>query len=191
MPLMWWRCAALGIVLGMLVETAAWLFRLWEFRRRTTRFVTIVLMYGLVMGSLAAQVQPGRWLAIYTLAALIGLSVELWNLQFGRWWRFPDGHDDHGARRAAMVLVLAALWGVVPLAIAEGEAALQQKWAGPVSPLARLAQRERALQLRKELLHQRLQDVDRRLRDVEERRRRLQRKLGLGTPEESRMEEKP
>lgn len=188
---MWWRCVALGIVLGMLVEAAAWLFRLWEFRHRFSRFVAIGVMYGLVMGTLAVQVRPGRWLAIYALAALIGLAAELWNLQFGRWWRFPDGQEDRSARRAVMVLVLAALWGIVPLAIAEGESALRQKWAAPISPLAQLEQREKALQQRKELLQQRLQDVDHRLRDIEERRHRLQRKLGISAPQESRMEEKP
>ncbi|MCX8072246.1 MAG: hypothetical protein N3C12_07335 [Candidatus Binatia bacterium] len=175
---MWWRCIALGLALGAVVEAVAWLFRLWEFRRPRFAFAAIVLMYGIVMGSLAAQVPRAGWLVTFVVAALVGLAVELWNLQFGRWWTFPDGRDDHSRHRAGMLLVLALLWGIAPLAIAEGERELQRRWVGPMPPLVRLQQREAALQQRREMLLQRLQDVDHRLQDVQRRRRRLERKLG-------------
>ncbi|GBD25196.1 hypothetical protein HRbin30_00511 [bacterium HR30] len=172
---MLWRCVVLGIALGALVEGGAWLFRLWEFRRPALRLVVILVMYGAIMGALAAYTQRARWLQGFSIAALIGLAAELWNLQFGHWWRFPDGRDDRSPARAAMVAVLALLWGIVPLAIAEGEQILRQKWMGPVPPLVRLQQREDALKQRRALLLERLEDVDLRLRDIERRRRRLMR----------------
>lgn len=187
---MLWRCVALGLALGVLVESAAWLFRLWEFRRRSFRLLVILLVYGLVMGSLATYAMRANWLPVFVTAALIGLAIELWNLQFGNWWRFPDGRDDHSAARAAMVLVLALLWGVVPLAIAEGMQALRQRWNEPVAPLTRLQQREEALQQRRTLLLERLQDVDQRLRDVERRRRRLMGSRGEPNSERRETEER-
>jgi hypothetical protein len=186
---MWWQFIALGILLGALVEAIAWLFRLWEFRRRIFVLVAVVVMYGLVMGSLAALTPRGAWLRVFVIAALVGLVVELWNLQFAHWWRFPDGQPDQGRRRAVMIVVLGLLWGVVPLAIAEAHVGLQRWWRGPVSPLERMEQREQALRQRRELLLQRLEDVDARLRATEHRRRQLERIQGSSPSEQRRTEE--
>ncbi len=186
---MFWRCVALGIALGALVESTAWLFRLWEFRARWFRLLAILLLYGVIMGSLAAYAWHGNWLQAFVLAALTGLVAELWNLHFGRWWRFPDGRDDHGSTRAAMVMVLAMLWGTVPLAIASGEQLLRKKWHGPVPPLVRLQQREQTLRERRALLLERVEEVDRRLRDIEHRRRRLLRSQAKPKPEQGATEE--
>ncbi len=186
---MWWRSVALGVLLGALVETVAWLFRLWEFRRRIFVLVAVVGMYGLVMGSLATLTPRAGWLRVFTVAALVGLVAELWNLQFGQWWRFPDGQPDNGWRRAAMVLLLAVLWGIVPLAIAEAHIGLQRWWRGPVSPLERVQQKEHTLRQRREILLRRLDDVDARLRATERQRRRLERRQGSAPTEQRTTEE--
>lgn len=176
------RTILLGMALGVLVESCAWIMRWWEFRRFPLVVVQIVLVYGLVMGSLAAWV--ARWpAAVFAVAFLIGLCSELLNLAFLRWWRFPDGRDDRSWMRLAQVVLLALAWGATPWIIGRADAAVASAWRSsrPADPVAELEQRKRYLLEKREALLVRLRDIDRRLRAIDRRQEHLRRRQARAT----------
>lgn len=173
MPL---RTIVLGMVLGVVVEGLARLFRWWEFRRSSLLVVQIVLVYGLVMGGLASFVPRLGPFAIGLVAALVGLCSELLNVAFLHWWRFLDGRNDSSAGRLAVIVVLALGWGTVPPLLARADVALQRALGASSAQdaLQALEQRQRYLLQKREDLLLRLRDVDNRLRALDRRKQRLQ-----------------
>lgn len=174
---MFFRYALVGMAIGVAVEVFAATFRLWRFRHRWMVAANVVLLYGLLMGALGTLVRPlGPW-TVAALGALAGLVGELLNLQFLRWWDFPDGRSDSEFGRAAMVVLISVMWGVMPLGIVSAERSVARTgWFGPQPT------REQVLAEKERLLRERRADLERRLRDVESRLLEVQRRRGLPLP---------
>lgn len=181
---MLWPFLLIGAALGVAAEIVARVLRLWLFRHPLLAALNVVVVYGLIMGGLASQLRAAGPLPVFAAAFTIGLAYELANLQFLHFWHFPDQRSDASPARAAMVVVICLLWGVVPLVIAQGELSLRQaKFFGPPpDPMAVLDGRERDLLQKQDVLQQRLRDVEDRLRDVRKRKERLQSKRQLHAP---------
>jgi hypothetical protein len=171
-----WKLILIGMAIGVVAEIVARALRLWLYRHPLLVLLNIVVVYGLIMGGLASRLRPLGALFVFAAAAIIGLSYELANLQFLRFWRFPDERGDSSGARAAMVVVISLLWGLVPLLTAQAELSLRRThlFGPPPSPIEVLNERERLLIERREALQLRLRDVDNRLRAIEKRRKRLQ-----------------
>lgn len=170
------RTILLGMLLGVVIEALARLFRLWEFRHGSFVAIQIVLVYGLAMGTLAAWA-PRLGAPVVALgAAMVGLCSELLNVAFLHWWRFCDGRDDSSWGRLATILVLALAWGTAPLVLSRADVALQStlRTRSPQSALEELELRQRQLLHRREALLTRLRGIDNRLRAVDRRKQRLQ-----------------
>lgn len=176
LPGMPWKFILIGMAIGVVAEIVARVLRLWLFRHPLLVLFNIVVVYGLIMGGLASRLRPLGVLSVFAAAVIIGLAYELANLQFLHFWRFPDERGDGSAARAAMVVVISLLWGVVPLATAQAELSLRRMhlFGPPPSKIEALNERERLLIERREALQLRLRDVENRLRAVEKRRKRLQ-----------------
>ena len=109
------RCVLIGMGIGVLTEGAARIFKLWLYGQPQTAILNIVAMFGLIMGGIAAALpRIGLWPA-FGAAATIGLLYEVANLRFLHWWHFPGERLLFIRGQHAIVLVLALLWGVVPI----------------------------------------------------------------------------
>jgi hypothetical protein len=182
---MLWRCIVIGMLIGVIAEIIARVLRLWLFRHPLLALLNVLVVYGLIMGALASRIRPLGALLTFAIAAAVGLAYELANLQFLRFWRFPDERDDGSAGRAAMVLVISLLWGLVPLITARAEIGLRRGnlFGQLASPAEELDQRQRVLLEKRGELQNRLRDVETRLRAIDRRKQRLHRKLDPPHPD--------
>ncbi|MFI5395299.1 MAG: hypothetical protein ACHQ9S_07165 [Candidatus Binatia bacterium] len=112
------RCVLIGIVFGILAETSARALSLWIYRRAHYPLVNVLVIFGLVMGGIAAVVPQIGVLPALLLGIAAGLLYEVINLAVLDWWYFPGERLAFIHGHAAIVAVLALLWGVVPVAIA-------------------------------------------------------------------------
>lgn len=176
------RCIVIGLGLGVIVEVAARLLNLWRYHHVQTPILNVIGMFGLVMGGLASLVPQLGVVGSAGAAFVAGLAYEILNLRVLRWWYFPDGRMGFIAGHTAIVLVLAALWGVTPLVIAEAAAAVAPPRAARPTPEARLEAltvRERRLLERLETAHQVVRDLETRLQAVRDAKAALEARHGI------------
>jgi len=159
------RCILLGLVLGVVTETAARLLNLWRYHQAQTPILNILGMFGLIMGTLASLVPDIGIPRAFAGGLLAGLVYEVVNLRVLHWWYFPNERMGFIAGHTAIVVILSLLWGTAPLIIAEANAALPQSRGGR----PRLEERVEALNVRERRLLQRLDVARQQVRDLETR----------------------
>jgi hypothetical protein len=148
------RCVVIGMVIGTATELVARTFRLWIYQQRQTAVLNVVIVFGLVMGALASRMRSLGLPLVVGVATGIGLMYEIANLHFLKWWSFPNQRLAFIRGHAAIVVVLALLWGAVPVMIVG------------VSRLERLNQRERQLTRKLDALRERVRAVETQLDEV-------------------------
>jgi hypothetical protein len=118
------RCMVISGIIGIATELNARALRLWIYRSPWIRIINVLVMFGMVMGAIASLVPTFGLVAGFLIAFGIGLSYEIVNLNFFRWWRFPDERLGFVRGHTAIVVVIAILWGIVPLMTLAIETAL-------------------------------------------------------------------
>jgi hypothetical protein len=118
------RYMLISMAIGVLVESLARLLKLWLYGQPQTAVLNIVGFFGFVMGGIAAMMtEVGRW-QTFALAAGVGFAYEVLNLRFLHWWQFPGERLLFVRGHHAIVLVLAVLWGTLPLVTSGLQAAV-------------------------------------------------------------------
>jgi hypothetical protein len=166
----------ISLVLGLVTEVCARLFKLWIYRQPQTLVLNVIVVFGLIMGAVATLVARHGMLPAFVIGCAVGLAYEVANLAFLKWWDFPDERLGFIRGHAAIVLVLSLAWGLVPVATAKVHAALPRMPRTPraatarPSPIEKLNEREKTLIEKLEALRQREHDVESRLEDVRRRK---------------------
>jgi len=162
------RCVVIGMAIGVATELVARTFRLWIYHQRQTPVLNIIIVFGLIMGTLASRMRPLGLPAVVGGAFGIGLLYEIANLLVMKWWYFPNERLAFIRGHAAIVVVLALLWAAVPPLIV-GVQTVVPKVSQAVlglSRLERLNQRERQLTQKLDSLHDRVRAVETQLDEV-------------------------
>jgi hypothetical protein len=162
------RCVVIGMVIGTATELVARTFRLWIYQQRQTAVLNVVIVFGLVMGALASRMRSLGLPLVVGVATGIGLMYEIANLHFLKWWSFPNQRLAFIRGHAAIVVVLALLWGAVPVMIVGVLTVVPRvsETVLGVSRLERLNQRERQLTRKLDALRERVRAVETQLDEV-------------------------
>ncbi len=160
--------ALAAMSLGVVTETLARLSNAWRYRRAGFVLVNLLVMYGVVQGSLAALVPRRGALVAAALGAMSGLLYEIVNLRWLHWWSFPGQRMVMVRGHVAILAVLTILWGLVPpfawaLRVAwPGDRkvrTLQERFDILVDSEQHLLEKMRIVQERQDVLESRLQAV--------------------------------
>jgi hypothetical protein len=182
----------IGMTVGVITEACAWFLKLWVYRQPQTPVLNIIVVYGLVMGAIAALVPRSGVVPCAVMGGAVGLAYEATNLAFLKWWDFPGERLGFIRGHAAILVLLTVGWGVVPLMTAGVVAALPRSVrveAPRQSALEKLNEREQQLIRKLDAVRQRVGDLESRLADVRRRKQRV-----LDTPavrKAVRREERP
>lgn len=162
------RCVVIGMLIGTATELVARTLRLWIYRQRHTPVLNVVIVFGLIMGALASRIRPLGLPLVVGIAVGVGLVYEIGNLRVLKWWDFPDERLAFIRGHAAIVVVLALLWGAVPVMIVGVQAVIPRvsETVLGVSRLERLNQRERQLTRKLDGLRERVRAVETQLDEV-------------------------
>ena len=113
------------LLLGVVTEAVARLFKLWRYVQPQTALLNIIAVFGFIMGGITGLVPHiGLWKAC-ALAAGVGFAYEVVNLRFLHWWHFAGERLLFIRGHHAIVLVLAVLWGALPVVTATVLAAVR------------------------------------------------------------------
>jgi hypothetical protein len=118
------RCMLISMVIGIVSEITARTLRLWIYRSAQTPIVNVIVMFGVVMGGIAALVPSVGLLPAFFIAFAVGLVYEIANLYALDWWYFPGEQLAFIHGHAAIVVVIAVVWGAVPMVTVAVRAAL-------------------------------------------------------------------
>lgn len=157
------------MVIGVATELTARTFRLWIYHQRQTPVLNVVIMFGLIMGGLASRTRPLGLPVVVGIAFGIGLLYEIANLRVLKWWYFPNERLAFIRGHAAIIGVLALLWGAVPLMIVGVQRVMPKVGRTLItgdSRLERLNQRERQLSQKLDGLRERARAVETQLDEV-------------------------
>jgi hypothetical protein len=161
----------ISLLLGAATEAAARLFKLWRYAQPQTALLNVVAVYGGIMGGIAGLApRLGVWKAC-ALAAGVGLAYEIANLRILHWWHFPGERLLFIRGHHAIVLVLAALWGVLPLVTLTARAAIKRPF-----PAATVAERVEQLNVQEQRLLETLDGIREKERSLEARLEGVRRK---------------
>ncbi len=169
------RCILIGSLIGVATEIMARAFKLWVYRQPQTPILNVIVMFSLVMGGVASLVPRIGLLPVFLIGFAIGLLYEIANLQWLDWWYFPGERLSLLRGHTAIVLVIALLWGAVPVMIASAQAGIPKtslrkvSLPKPARTTASRQQRLEALNEREKQLIDKLEDLRQRERDVETR----------------------
>lgn len=179
-----WPYALTAMVIGLLAEMIARGLRLWVYRSPWFVLVNLILMYGLIMGTIASMVPRRGAIVALLMGALVGLAYEIINLRVLRWWAFPGERMLFLRGHVAIVAVLTVLWGLVP------PITWAMRGAWPVDrPRRTLQERYEALELREQqllgklrMLQERQDLIERKLQAIREQKRPLENKFKVQHP---------
>lgn len=102
-----------AIALGVVTEALAYALSLWWYRNAWMRIPNILIVFGLVYGSLSWLVAQQGLVVQFIPGAVIGLLYEFANDRWLKWWQFPgDPWTWLTGQRAVIAVGLA--WGFVP-----------------------------------------------------------------------------
>jgi hypothetical protein len=163
----------ISMVFGVVTEVSARVLKLWVYRQPQTPVLNVIVVFGLVMGSVATLVPRHGRLVAFAIAFALGLAYEIANLAFLKWWDFPDERIGFIRGHAALVLVISALWGGLPVLTATVHAALPRvpHFAEPrQSAIEKLNEREKMLIDKLDATREREHDLESRLEDVRQRK---------------------
>lgn len=170
------RCMLIGMGIGIAAEIVARAFSLWVYHQPQTPLLNILAMFGLIMGGVASLVPKVGMPGAFAAGAAIGLVYEIANLRVLKWWYFPNERLLFIPGHTAIVVLLALLWGAVPVAIATAQSKTphSRPAATPVqsaqSRLDELNAREKQLIEKLEAVRQRERDLESRLEDIRRRK---------------------
>jgi hypothetical protein len=112
----------IGIGVGVAGEIWASLRGLWVYRNPIYnpiyRVLNVLLMFGLVMGTLAWAGGALGTAALFALGFGIGLLYEMLNFARLDWWYFPDDRLLGLRGKTACALGVSIAWGAVPVTVA-------------------------------------------------------------------------
>jgi hypothetical protein len=107
-----------GIGVGVVGEIGAFAQGLWVYRRPLYPVVNVLVMFGLVMGTLA-RVGAGLGVTgLFGLGFAVGLAYEAANFALLDWWYFPDDRFLGLRGRMACAVGVSLGWGTVPVLVA-------------------------------------------------------------------------
>jgi len=106
-----------GIGVGIAGEIGASLRRLWVYRSPVYPVLNVLLMFGLVMGTLAWAGGALGAAGLFALGFGIGLLYEMLNLARLDWWYFPDDRLLGLQGKTACALGVSIAWGTVPVTV--------------------------------------------------------------------------
>lgn len=102
--------------LGVVTEALAYALSLWWYHKAWMRLPNIIVMFGLVYGSLAWVMAAQSFLLQFLAGAAIGVAYELANDRWLKLWHFPgDPWTFLSGQKAVIGVGLA--WGAVPLLV--------------------------------------------------------------------------
>jgi len=160
-----------GMAIGVLAELVARAFKLWIYRDAQTPVLNVFVVFGLIMGFIASRIRRLGIDGAFFVAFGIGLAYEIANFRLLKWWEFPGDRLGFIRGHTAIAVVIALLWGTVPVVIAATEPflpggrrriavtgqarleALSEREQQLLHKLEELQQRERALQNQLEGIH--------------------------------------
>jgi|CXWL01.1.fsa_nt_gi hypothetical protein len=106
-----------GIGVGVLGEIGAHLRRLWVYRRPLYPVLNVLLMFGLIMGTLAWAGGSLGAPALFGIGFGIGLAYEVLNFAVLDWWFFPDDRLLGLQGKTACAIGVSLGWGTVPVTV--------------------------------------------------------------------------
>jgi hypothetical protein len=156
------------MAIGVAAELVARTFRLWIYHQRQTPVLNVVIVFGFIMGTLASRMRPLGLPLVVGVGVGIGLAYEIANLRVLKWWYFPNERLAFIRGHAAIVVVLALLWGAVPVMIVAVQKVIPRVSESVLgaSRLERLNQRERQLTRKLDSLRDRARAVETQLDEV-------------------------
>ena len=105
-----------AVLLGVITEALAYALSLWWYHKAWMRIPNILVVFGLVYGTLSWVTAPWGLLVGFACGAAIGLLYEWVNDRWLKIWHFPgDPWTWLRGRRAVIGVGLA--WGFVPLIV--------------------------------------------------------------------------
>jgi len=183
----------IGMTLGIVIEVCARLLKLWVYRQPQTPALNVIVVAGLIMGTIATFVPRYGMLPVFIVGFAVGLFYETANLSVLKWWDFPDQRMGFIRGHAAIVVVASVGWGLIPLITARVHAVLprtvpfemphQSQGEKAQSQLEKLNEREKALIEKLDAVRQRQGDLEARLEDVRHRKQLLLEKQAVRSVE--------
>lgn len=108
----------IGVALGAGAEVLARALRLWVYRSPVYPVVNVLGMFGVVMGGLSLLAPELGHAVLFAIGWAIGFGYEWLNFLALDWWHFPGDRFLVFRGRTACAASVAALWGLVPAAVA-------------------------------------------------------------------------
>jgi len=107
----------IAVAIGIAGEVAAHVQRLWVYRRTLYPVVNVLVVFGIVMGSVASLAGHLGASVVFGLGFAIGLAYELLNFAVLDWWYFPDDRLYLLRGKLACAVGVSVGWGLVPAAV--------------------------------------------------------------------------
>lgn len=118
MSLAFLEALGIGVALGAGAEALARALRLWIYRSPVYPVANVLVMFGVVMGGLSLLGPQLGVALLFPIGWAIGFGYEWLNFLALDWWHFPGDRFLFFRGRTACAASVAALWGLVPVAIA-------------------------------------------------------------------------
>lgn len=107
----------IGAIIGCAAETIAARLSLWKYKRHAFIASNIVFMFGISAGLVAVFFNSLVYQFIFFAA--MGTVYEVLNFKYLKWWKFPENKLGPFKGEFLICVVLAPIWGVVPILIGE------------------------------------------------------------------------
>lgn len=115
---------AIALALGVLSEALAWRLGLWLYNLPWVRVFNVLVTFGFIYGGLSYALADHGFGVQFLAGASLGLVNEAANDRWFRAWHFP-GRSVPWLRGNTAVVVIGALWGLVPPIVAGLQSTLQ------------------------------------------------------------------
>jgi hypothetical protein len=112
-----WIDVLIAVAIGIAGETSAYIQRLWVYRRPLYPIVNVLVVFGLVMGSIASLAGHFGLAVVFGLGFGVGLVYELLNFAVLDWWYFPGDRLYALRGKMACAVGVSVGWGLVPAAV--------------------------------------------------------------------------
>ncbi|PLW69859.1 hypothetical protein [Pseudohalioglobus lutimaris] len=104
---------AFGIGAEAVARSARW----WIYHKPSSPVINVLLMFGIVMGTLSAQVTQWGALQVTLIAFAIGYIYEIANFKWLCWWYFPDNKFLVFRGEQGCAISVACLWAAIPVSV--------------------------------------------------------------------------
>ena len=107
----WIYCIIIGSIVGILAETAAYLFQLWIFTPWWFFIPWGIIWEGLLFGSLAFFIRKIHLIGQYGISAIAGCIGEIISIYIYPIWVFPGNNLLFLHGPIAIIISLSIIWG--------------------------------------------------------------------------------